>query len=60
MQLTKEFVFSVNSKLIKQICGCQMGGPISLVFTDIYISRMEKNIVVPMKSQFYKRYVDKP
>ena len=37
-----------------------MEGPISVVvaFSDIYISKMEEDIVVPMKPHFYKRYVD--
>ena len=35
-----------------------MGGLNSVVFSDIYISKMEEDIVVPMKPQFYKRYVD--
>ena len=34
-----------------------MGGPISVVFSDIYVSKMEEYIVAPMKPQFYKRYV---
>ena len=60
MNVTKECVFSVNIKLIKQIHDCPMEGPISVVvaFSDIYISKMEEDIVVPMKPHFYKRYVD--
>ena len=34
-----------------------MGSPISVVFSDIYVSKMEEDIVAPMKSHFYKRYV---
>ena len=58
MKLTKECVFSINNRLIKQIDGCPMGGPISVVFSDIYVSKMEEDIVTPMKPHFYKRYVD--
>ena len=58
LKLTKECVFSVNNRLIKQIDGCPMGGPISAVFSDIYVSKMEEDIVTPMKPHFYKRYVD--
>ena len=47
---TKECTFSVNNRLIKQIDGCPMGGPISVVFADIKIA--------PTKPLFYKRYVD--
>ena len=58
LKLTKEFVFSVNNRLIKQIDGCAMGGLISVDFSDIYVSKMEEDIVTPMKLHFYKRYVD--
>ena len=30
----------------------------SLVFSDIYFSKMEEDIVAPMKPHFCKRYVD--
>ena len=35
-----------------------MGGPISVVFTDIYMCRMEDDLVAPLKLIFYKQYVD--
>ena len=50
-------IFS-NNRLIKQIDGCAVGGPISVVFSDIYVSKMEEDIVTPMKPHFCKRYVD--
>ena len=37
---------------------CDVLGVFSDVFSDIYISKMEENIVAPMKPNFYKRYVD--
>ena len=51
-------MFSANGKLLKQIDGSPMGGPISVVFPDIYMCKMEFGVVVPTKSLFYKRYVD--
>ena len=51
-------VFSVKNRLIKHIDGCPMGGHISVVFSDVYISKMEEDIVALMKPHFYKRYVD--
>ena len=57
LKLTKECVFSVNNRLIKKIDGCPMGGPISIVFSDIYVCKMEEDIVTPMKPHFHKRYV---
>ena len=35
-----------------------MRGCIAVVFSDIYVSKMEEDIIVPMKPYFYKRYVD--
>ena len=58
IKLTKECTFSVNNRLIKQIDGCPMGGPISVVFADIYMCKMEDDVVAPIKPIFYKRYVD--
>ena len=58
IKLTKESVFSANNHLIKQIDGCPMGGPIYVVFSDIYMCKMEEDVVKPLKPIFYKRYVD--
>ena len=35
-----------------------MGGPISVVFADIYMCKMENDAVAPIIPLFYKRYVD--
>ena len=58
IKLTKECTFSVNNRSIKQIDGCPMGGPMSVVFADIYMCKMEDDVVAPLKPMFYKRYVD--
>ena len=57
MKLAKECVFSVNNRLIKQTDICQRG-LIFAVFLNIYVPKMEENIVAPMKQHFYKRCVD--
>ena len=44
-KLTKNCVFSVNDKLVKQVERCPMGGAIS-------------DCVAPLNPKFYKRYVD--
>ena len=41
-KLTQECVFTINNRLIKQVDGCPMGGLISVVFSDIYVCKMEK------------------
>lgn len=35
-----------------------MGGPWSVTLSDIFMIKMENNIVIPTKSIFYHRYVD--
>ena len=57
LKLTEVYIFSKN-RLIKQIDGCPMEGLIFVVCSDIYISKMEEDIVAPTKPLFYKRYVD--
>ena len=56
-KLTKECIFSANNRLIKQIDGCAMWGPIS-IFSDIYLCQLEEDIVASSKPFFCKRYVD--
>ena len=48
----------MNSLSIKQIDECPMGGPVSVVFFDIFICKMEEIAVVPAKPIFHKYYVD--
>ena len=57
LNLTKECVFSSNGKLLKQIDGWSMGGTISVVVSDIFMWKMEFDVVVPAKLLFCKRYV---
>ena len=54
LKLTKVCAFSVNARLIKQIDGCPMGGPTCVAFSDTYVSKIEENIVAPMKQHFCK------
>ena len=35
-----------------------MGGPLSVIMVDIFMIKMENEIVKPKNSSFYKRYVD--
>ena len=57
-KLTKNCVFSVNDKLVKQVEGCPMGGTISVIMSGIHMKRMEKDCVAPLNPKLYKRYVD--
>ena len=56
-KLTKECVFSVTEKLLKQVDGCPLWVGQHL-FSDIFMCKMELDVVVPAKPISYKRYVD--
>ena len=59
MKLTTETAFIFNKKLYKQTDGCTMGGPLSVVFSDIFMTKVEKDIILPpRKRKLYKRFVD--
>ena len=58
LKLTTECIFSVNEQLSKQIDGVSMGDALSVVLSDCSINKMEKDIVIPFKPKFYKRFVD--
>ena len=57
-RLTGECIFSVNGRLMKQIDGCQMGGPLSGKFADIFMIKVERAVVIPRNPLLYRRYVD--
>ena len=57
-KLTKGRVFLVTEKLLKQVNGCSIGGPVSVIFSNIFTCKMEFDSIVPDKPIFYKRYVD--
>ena len=35
-----------------------MGGTFSVVLSDCFMNKMEKDVVIPLKPKFYKRFVD--
>ena len=55
-KITTENLFQLNSKFFKQTDGCAMGGPLSVTLSDIWMVKMENNIVIPHRPIFYKRY----
>ena len=58
MKLTTESTFIFNIKYFKQTDGCTMGGPLSVVFSDIYMTKLEKDVILPpRKPKVYKRFV---
>ena len=53
-----ECTFKFNNRFLKQVDGCNMGGPLSVTFSDIYMVKMENDVVIPSKPVFYCRFVD--
>ena len=47
MKLSTAVTFTFNSKFCKQTGGCTMGGPLSATFSDIYMIKMERDVVHP-------------
>ena len=35
-----------------------MGGTLSVTLSDCFINKMERDIVLPLKPKFYRRFVD--
>ena len=50
--------FMLNSKFYKQVDGCYVGGPHSVTFSNIYMTKTEKKEIEPTKPQFYRRFLD--
>lgn len=58
LKLATESVFIFNEKFYKQTDGCTMGGPLSVIFADIFMTKLENDVVTPKNPKFYKRFVD--
>ena len=58
LKLTTENTFMFNSNFYKQIDGCIIGGPPSVIFSDIYVTKTEEEVVKPINPSFYERFVD--
>ena len=58
IKFSTECTFKLSSKFLKQVDGCIIGGPLSVTFSDIYMVKMENDVVIPSKPIFYCRFVD--
>ena len=58
IKLATECTFKFNSRFLKQVDGCTMGGPLSVTFSDIHLVKMENDVVISSKPIFYLRFVD--
>ena len=57
-RLTGECKFSVNGVLVRQKDGCPIGGSISGDFADIFMNKLERDVVIPRNPILYGRYVN--
>ena len=57
-KITKDCTFQLCFKFYKQVNGCAMGVPLSVTLYDVYMAKMEDDVVEKYQPKFYKRYVD--
>ena len=57
-KLCKGGTFLADAKLIRQVDGYPMGGPISVVLSNIFCVKMEFDVVKPSKPKLCKCYVN--
>ena len=57
-RVTKGTTFTFNGKLYKQVDGCSMGNPLSPTLANIFMCKLEADVVTPLNLPFYNRYVD--
>lgn len=57
-KLTTESTFIFQGKFYKQCDGCTMGGPLSVILSDIFMTKLEEKVVIPRQPKFYRRFVD--
>ena len=50
--------FKFNNRFLKQMHVCTMRGTLSVTFSEIYMVKMENDVVIPSKPIFYCRFVD--
>ena len=58
LKLTTENTFILSSNFYKQIDGCSMRGPLSVILSDICMTKTEEEVIKPTNPSFYKRFVD--
>ena len=58
MKFATECTFKFNSRFLKQVDGCTMGGVLSVTFSDIYMVKIENDVLTPSKPIIYHRFVD--
>ena len=56
--MTTTCIVQFNQGFYKQIDGCVMVGPLSVILSDIHIVRTENEVVKAMNPPFHKRFAD--
>ena len=56
-ELCKGCTFLADGRLIRQVEECPVGDLISVVLSNMFCVRMKPDVVKPLKSKLYKRYV---
>ena len=51
-------MFQFNHQLSKQVEGWTMGDFLSVTLAEIHMTRMENDVIIPLKTPFYIRFVD--
>ena len=57
-KITKDYLIQLCFKFYKQVDGCAMGRPLSVTLSDIYMTKIEDDIVEKHQPTFYKLYID--
>ena len=58
IKLATEVTFTINKYFYKQTDRCAMCRPLSVTLSDIYMNKMENDVVVSAKPVFHCRFVD--
>ena len=58
LKLATESACSFQSQFYKQTDGYTIGGPLSVTFNEIYLTKLEKDQVKPLKPKFYRSLMD--
>ena len=57
-KLSTEVILTFDNKFCKPTDGCTIRGPLSETFSDIYMTKMERDVVRPFNPIFYRSYTD--
>ena len=58
LKLATKSTYIFQSQFYKKSDDCTMGGPLSVTFFNIYLTKLEKDQVKSLKPKFYRRFVD--